>query len=71
MVRRGKDGAPALEEHPGGGHIIVTAQQSRYALDAVDAPTSKEVCPIHHLQTRVVRLTWQDHGQRSLYLGVE
>lgn len=32
-----------MEEHPGGGHIIVTAQQSRYALDAVDAPASKEV----------------------------
>jgi hypothetical protein len=43
MVRRSKDGAPALEEQPGGGHIVVTAQQSRYALDAVDAPTSKEV----------------------------
>ncbi|KAF2025592.1 P-loop containing nucleoside triphosphate hydrolase protein [Setomelanomma holmii] len=35
--------APAIEEHPGGGHITVTSQQSRYALDAVDAPASKEV----------------------------
>jgi hypothetical protein len=43
MVRKGKDAAPAVEEHPGGGHITVTAQQSRYALDAVDAPASKEV----------------------------
>lgn len=42
MVRKSKD-AP-VEEHPGGGHITVTAQQSRYALDAVDAPASKEVC---------------------------
>jgi hypothetical protein len=43
MVRKGKDAAPAVEEHPGGGHIVVTAQQSRYALDAIDAPASKEV----------------------------
>jgi ATP-binding cassette subfamily F protein 3 len=45
MVRKAKEPAPAVEEHPGGGHIIVTAQQSRYALDAVDAPASKEVSP--------------------------
>jgi hypothetical protein len=44
MVRKAKDTPPAVEEHPGGGHIVVTAQQSRYALDAVDAPASKEVC---------------------------
>jgi ATP-binding cassette subfamily F protein 3 len=43
MVRKGKDTPPVVEEHPGGGHITVTAQQSRYALDAVDAPASKEV----------------------------
>jgi hypothetical protein len=44
MVRKNKDaGAQQIEEHPGGGHISVTAQQSRYALDAVDAPASKEV----------------------------
>lgn len=43
MVRKGKDTVPSIEEHPGGGHIAVTAQQSRYALDAVDAPASKEV----------------------------
>jgi hypothetical protein len=43
MVRKTKDAAAAVEEHPGGGHITVTAQQSRYALDAVDAPASKEV----------------------------
>ncbi|KAJ4403173.1 hypothetical protein N0V91_006749 [Didymella pomorum] len=43
MVRKGKDTPPAVEEHPGGGHIVVTAQQSRYALDAVDAPASKEI----------------------------
>jgi ATP-binding cassette subfamily F protein 3 len=43
MVRKGKEAALAVEEHPGGGHITVTAQQSRYALDAVDAPASKEV----------------------------
>ena len=42
MVKKGKEGVQ-VEEHPGGGHIIVTAQQSRYALDAVDAPASKEV----------------------------
>jgi len=45
MVRKGKEAAAAaatVEEHPGGGHISVTAQQSRYALDAVDAPASKE-----------------------------
>ncbi|KAF3037058.1 hypothetical protein E8E12_001508 [Didymella heteroderae] len=43
MVRKGKDTPPVVEEHPGGGHIVVTAQQSRYALDAVDAPASKEI----------------------------
>lgn len=44
MVKTTKDVAPqAAEEHVGGGHIAVTAQQSRYALDAVDAPASKEV----------------------------
>jgi ATP-binding cassette subfamily F protein 3 len=43
MVRKGKDVGSPVEEHPGGGHIVVTAQQSRYALDAVDAPASKEV----------------------------
>ncbi|KAF1831641.1 P-loop containing nucleoside triphosphate hydrolase protein [Decorospora gaudefroyi] len=43
MVRKGKDAAAAVEDHPGGGHVTVTAQQSRYALDAVDAPASKEL----------------------------
>ncbi|CAO2658364.1 Nn.00g060870.m01.CDS01 [Neocucurbitaria sp. VM-36] len=45
MVRKGKDVGSAVEEHmqPGGGHITVTAQQSRYALDAIDAPASKEI----------------------------
>ncbi|KAH6629271.1 ABC transporter ATP-binding protein uup-1 [Boeremia exigua] len=44
MVRRGKEkGTETPEEHPGGGHIVVTAQQSRYALDALDAPASKEI----------------------------
>jgi hypothetical protein len=43
MVRRTKESALPVDEHPGGGHIIVTAQQSRYALDALDAPASKEV----------------------------
>ncbi|KAF2744744.1 P-loop containing nucleoside triphosphate hydrolase protein [Sporormia fimetaria CBS 119925] len=48
MVRKAKDSASgtagaAVEQHPGGGHITVTAQQSRYALDAIDAPASKEI----------------------------
>lgn len=45
MVRKGKEAAApgATDEHPGGGHIVVTAQQSRYALDAIDAPASKEI----------------------------
>ena len=43
MVRKGKEAAAQIEEHPGGAHITVTAQQSRYALDAIDAPASKEV----------------------------
>ena len=46
MVKKSKDGVPSAEEHPGGSHIAVTAQQSRYALDAVDAPASKEVCAL-------------------------
>jgi ATP-binding cassette subfamily F protein 3 len=49
MVRKGKDVPPVAEEHPGGGHIVVTAQQSRYALDAVDAPASKEVSDLLRL----------------------
>lgn len=62
MVRKGKETpGGAVEEHPGGGHIVVTAQQSRYALDAVDAPASKEVCCLRFLHTSVSRLTliWQ------------
>jgi ATP-binding cassette subfamily F protein 3 len=47
MVRKAKDASLGVEEHPGGGHIIVTAQQSRYALDAIDAPASKEVSELH------------------------
>jgi hypothetical protein len=47
MVRKSSAATPAVEEHPGGGHIVVTAQQSRYALDAVDAPASKEVSSYH------------------------
>jgi ATP-binding cassette subfamily F protein 3 len=43
MVHRKKEAPATIEEHPGGGHITVTAQQSRYALDAIDAPASKEV----------------------------
>ena len=43
MVRKAKDAAAPAEDHPGGGPISVTAQQSRYALDAVDAPASKEI----------------------------
>ncbi|CAG5142142.1 uncharacterized protein ALTATR162_LOCUS1086 [Alternaria atra] len=43
MVRKLKEAAPLAEVHHGGGHITVTAQQSRYALDAVDAPASKEI----------------------------
>ncbi|OJD36579.1 abc transporter domain-containing protein [Diplodia corticola] len=45
MVRKGKEkvtgkqGATAVGE----GQLYVTSQQSRYALDAVDAPNSKEV----------------------------
>jgi ATP-binding cassette subfamily F protein 3 len=44
MVRKAKDAAaaPAVD----GGYITITAQQSRYALDAVDAPASKEVSPL-------------------------
>ncbi|KAF2009533.1 ABC transporter ATP-binding protein uup-1 [Aaosphaeria arxii CBS 175.79] len=43
MVRREKESAVPVEEQFGGGHITVTAQQSRYALDAIDAPASKEI----------------------------
>ncbi|KAF2713971.1 P-loop containing nucleoside triphosphate hydrolase protein [Pleomassaria siparia CBS 279.74] len=42
MVKKNSGAALKVEEHPGGGYIVVTAQQSRYALDAIDAPASKE-----------------------------
>lgn len=42
MVRKGKDRA-AGKGVVGEGQLYVTCQQSRYALDAVDAPNSKEV----------------------------
>ncbi|KAF1925147.1 ABC transporter ATP-binding protein uup-1 [Didymella exigua CBS 183.55] len=42
MVRKSKDTA-SVEGHPGSRHIAVSAQQSRYALDAVDAPASNEI----------------------------
>jgi hypothetical protein len=38
------DGSPGISSS-GSEYITVTAQQSRYALDAVDAPNSKEVSP--------------------------
>ncbi|EMD88680.1 hypothetical protein COCC4DRAFT_50322 [Bipolaris maydis ATCC 48331] len=45
MVRKAKEvvAAAGAEGHPCGSHITVTAQQSRYALDALDAPASKEI----------------------------
>lgn len=43
MVRRGKEAAAPTEKRPGDSYISVTAQQSRYALDAVDAPATKEI----------------------------
>jgi len=45
MVRKGKEASQSGGSlaHPGEGHITVTAQQSRYAQDAIDAPASKEV----------------------------
>ncbi|KAL1801160.1 hypothetical protein ACET3X_001502 [Alternaria dauci] len=42
MLHKTKGSVPVAEHH-GGAHIAVTAQQSRYALDAVDAPASKEI----------------------------
>lgn len=51
MVRRAKESSRAEVEHEN-SHIVVTAQQSRYALDAVEAPASKEVCPSYtHTRT--------------------
>ncbi|GME56385.1 ABC transporter domain-containing protein [Neofusicoccum parvum] len=44
MVRKGKEKAAAKQGGAlGEGQLYVTEQQSRYALDAVDAPNSKEV----------------------------
>lgn len=45
MVRKGKEKSAGNQSTPavGEGQLYVTAQQSRYALDAVDAPNSKEV----------------------------
>ena len=67
MVRKGKDAATPVEEHVGGGHITVTAQQSRYALDAIDAPASKEVridtCTNQSLYIVLIKV---DSGQRSI-----
>ncbi|KAF2438077.1 ABC transporter ATP-binding protein uup-1 [Karstenula rhodostoma CBS 690.94] len=43
MVRKRKEASALAEQRPGDNYITVTAQQSRYALDAVDAPASKEI----------------------------
>jgi hypothetical protein len=45
--------AEPINKHTGGEPITVTAQQSRYALDAVDAPASKEV------RSPTGKKTWQ------------
>ena len=72
MVRKGKDTSPMVEEHPGGGHIVVTAQQSRYALDAVDAPASKEVHNIlPFLCATDLLLTVTDTDQGPVHFGRE
>ena len=70
MVRKAKDGDPAVEGHPGGGHITVTVQQSRYALDAVDAPASKEVVP-SDLPDFVRLLIFLDTRQRPISCSSE
>lgn len=70
MVRKSKEAGAAVEEHPGGGHIVVTAQQSRYALDAVDAPASKEVKQTNIPALRM-ELTIQDSNQRSVNLSLK
>jgi ATP-binding cassette subfamily F protein 3 len=49
MVRKAKDAAADVQVDTNESHITVTAQQSRYALDAVDAPASKEVCIIEFI----------------------
>jgi ATP-binding cassette subfamily F protein 3 len=48
MVRKGKEATTVVQEHLAENHITVTAQQSRYALDAVDAPASKELSDHEH-----------------------
>ncbi|ORY17528.1 ABC transporter ATP-binding protein uup-1 [Clohesyomyces aquaticus] len=72
MVRRGKEAAKdsgaGIEEHPGGGHIVVTAQQSRYALDAVDAPASKEIL-IKDLSINVANRELLSHALLHLVEG--
>ncbi|KAH7119710.1 ABC transporter ATP-binding protein uup-1 [Dendryphion nanum] len=67
MVRKAKEATP-VEEHPGGGHITVTAQQSRYALDAIDAPASKEIL-VKDLSISVANRELLSHAQLHLVEG--
>ncbi|PVH95049.1 ABC transporter ATP-binding protein uup-1 [Periconia macrospinosa] len=78
MVRRGKDvktAAAATAESADASsqaakqYITVTAQQSRYALDAVDAPASKEVCILHmHVHVHIRSNTYQAKSRQITYL---
>lgn len=43
MVRKGKDAATATGSEASEPTLTVTAQQSRFHTDAVDAPVSKEI----------------------------
>ncbi|KAF2117436.1 ABC transporter ATP-binding protein uup-1 [Lophiotrema nucula] len=68
MVRKGKETKMGDEEHYGGGHITVTAQQSRYALDAVDAPASKEIL-VKDLSISVANRELLSHANLHLVEG--
>jgi hypothetical protein len=50
MVRKRMNSTPITGGHASNREITVTAQQSRYAKDAVDAPASKEVGSVEMLR---------------------
>jgi ATPase subunit of ABC transporter with duplicated ATPase domains len=67
MPKASKPGTstPTLQD----GNIVVTSQQSRYAVDAVDAPTSKDI-DVKDLTLTVGGRDLLDHAHLRLVEGV-